>query len=82
MPTSKGEYTMDSMSEVFDVRDEIKDTIEFLTAPEVAQTSVGIQAYIQARLLEKRLDKLNAVINEYDSYIEKLAEKFDNEAIV
>jgi len=66
---------MESMSEVFDVRDEIKDAIEFLTSSEVAQTSVGIQAYIKARLLEKRLDKLNAVIDEYDAYIDKLAEK-------
>ena len=68
---------MYSMSEVYDVRDELVDTIEFLKAPEVAQTPVGIQAYIQARLLEKRLDKLNAEIREYDAYIDMLAEKED-----
>ena len=47
----------------------LKDTVEFLQASEVAQTSVGIQAYIQGNLLQKQIDAL-----EEDAYIDLLAE--------
>jgi len=46
----------------------LKDTVEFLQASEVAQTSVGIQAYIQGNLLQKQIDAL-----EEDAYIDELA---------
>jgi hypothetical protein len=46
----------------------LKDTVEFLHASEVAQTSVGIQAYIQGNLLQKQIDAL-----EEDAYIDELA---------
>ena len=45
----------------------LKDTVEFLQASEVAQTSVGIQAYIQGNLLQKQIDAL-----EEDTYIDLL----------
>lgn len=45
----------------------LKDTVEFLQASEVAQTSVGIQAYIQGNLLQKQIDAL-----EEDAYIDLL----------
>jgi hypothetical protein len=47
----------------------LKDTVEFLHASEVAQTSVGIQAYIQGNLLQKQIDAL-----EEDAYIDLLAD--------
>lgn len=47
----------------------LKDTVEFLQASEVAQTSVGIQAYIQGNLLQKQIDAL-----EEDAYIDLLAD--------
>ena len=46
----------------------LKDTVEFLHASEVAQTSVGIQAYIQGNLLQKQIDAL-----EEDAYIDELS---------
>jgi hypothetical protein len=46
----------------------LKDTVEFLQASEVAQTSVGIQAYIQSNLLQKQIDAL-----EEDAYIDEQA---------
>ena len=46
----------------------LKDTVEFLQASEVAQTSVGIQAYIQGNLLQKQIDAL-----EEDAYIDELS---------
>jgi len=46
----------------------LKDTVEFLQASEVAQTSVGIQAYIQGNLLQKQIDAL-----EEDAYIDEQA---------
>lgn len=46
----------------------LKDTVEFLQASEVAQTSVGIQAYIQGNLLQKQIDALGE-----DAYIDELA---------
>jgi hypothetical protein len=48
----------------------LKDTVEFLQASEVAQTSVGIQAYIQGNLLQKQI-----AILEEDEYIDQLAEE-------
>ena len=45
----------------------LKDTVEFLQASEVAQTSVGIQAYIQGNLLQKQIDAL-----EENAYIDLL----------
>ena len=45
----------------------LKDTVEFLQASEVAQTSVGIQAYIQGNLLQKQIGAL-----EEDAYIDLL----------
>jgi len=47
----------------------LKDTVEFLEASEVAQTPVGIAAYIQANILKKQIDKI-----EEDAYIESLAD--------
>ena len=46
----------------------LKDTVEFLHASEVAQTSVGIQAYIQGNLLQRQIDVL-----EENAYIDELA---------
>ena len=46
----------------------LKDTVEFLQASEVAQTSVGIQAYIQGNLLQKQIDALGE-----DAYIDELS---------
>ena len=46
----------------------LKDTVEFLHASEVAQTSVGIQAYIQGNLLQRQIDAL-----EEDAYIDELS---------
>jgi hypothetical protein len=46
----------------------LKDTVEFLQASEVAQTPVGIAAYIQARQLQKQIDAL-----EEDAYIDEQA---------
>lgn len=45
----------------------LKDTVEFLQASEVAQTPVGIQAYIQGNLLQKQIDAL-----EENAYIDLL----------
>lgn len=53
----------------------MKDTVEFLEASEVAQTSVGIAAYIQARNLQKAVALLEAEISEENAYIEQLAER-------
>ena len=47
----------------------LKDTVEFLQASEVVQTSVGIQAYIQGQILQKQIDAL-----EEDAYIDLLAD--------
>ena len=47
----------------------LKDTVEFLQASEVAQTSVGIQAYIQGQILQKQIDAI-----EEDAYIDLLAD--------
>ena len=47
----------------------LKDTVEFLQASEVTQTSVGIQAYIQGQILQKQIDAL-----EEDAYIDLLAD--------
>ena len=46
----------------------LKDTVEFLEASEVAQTPVGIAAYIQANILKKQIAEL-----EEDAYIDELA---------
>ena len=48
----------------------LKDTVEFLQASEVTQTSVGIQAYIQGNLLQKQIDAL-----EEDIYYDLMAEQ-------
>lgn len=73
---------MDTVSDLYDLRDEIASVVEFLKASEVAQTSVGIAAYIEARILEKRLAKLNLEIAENEKYLDNLAEKFDNGAVL
>jgi hypothetical protein len=54
----------------------LKDTAEFLEASEVAQTPVGIQAYIQAQILNKKIVELQQEIDEEDAYIDLLAEKY------
>ena len=46
----------------------LKDTVEFLQASEVAQTPVGIAAYIQSQHLQKQIDAL-----EEDAYIDEQA---------
>jgi len=64
--------------QTFDTRqilDVMKDTVEFLQASEVAQTSVGIQAYIQGNLLQKQIAVLEKEIEEEDNFIEMLAER-------
>ena len=64
--------------QTFDTRqilDVMKDTVEFLQASEVAQTSVGIQAYIQGKLLQKKIAVLEKEIEEEDNFIEMLAER-------
>jgi len=45
----------------------LKDTVEFLEASEVAQTPIGIQAYCQAKILQRQIDAL-----EEDAYIDLL----------
>lgn len=45
----------------------LKDTVEFLEASEVAQTPVGIAAYIQANILKEQIAEL-----EEDAYIDLL----------
>lgn len=54
----------------------LKDTVEFLEASEVAQTSVGISAYIQASILKKQIVELEKDIADEDAYIDQLAEKW------
>ena len=54
----------------------LKDTAEFLQASEVAQTPVGIQAYIQAQILNRQIEDLEAEIAEEDAYINLLAERY------
>lgn len=54
----------------------LKDTAEFLEASEVAQTPIGISAYIQAQILNKQIVELEQEIAEEDAYIDLLAEKY------
>lgn len=53
----------------------MKDTVEFLEASEVAQTSVGIAAYIQANNLKKAMALLEQELSEEDAFIQQLAER-------
>lgn len=53
----------------------MKETVEFLQASEVTQTSVGIQAYIQGQHLEKQIAKLEAEIAEEDAYFDQMAQR-------
>jgi hypothetical protein len=53
----------------------MKDTVEFLQASEVAQTSVGIQAYIQGQHLERQIAALEAEVAEEDRAIDLMAEQ-------
>jgi len=64
--------------QTFDTRqllDVMKDTVEFLQASEVTQTPVGIQAYIQGKLLQKQIVVLEKEIEEENNFIEMLAER-------
>lgn len=64
--------------QTFDTRqllDVMKDTVEFLQASEVTQTPVGIQAYIQGKLLQKQISALEAEVAEEDAYIDMMAER-------
>lgn len=53
----------------------LKDTVEFLQASEVAQTSVGIQAYIQGQLLQKQIDSIVLETAEEDLALQMMAEQ-------
>jgi len=55
----------------------LKDTAEFLEASEVAQTPIGIAAYIQATILKKQIAALEKEFWEEDRWIDLMAEKLD-----
>jgi chromosome segregation ATPase len=68
---------MNSMSEVYDLRDELKKIVEFIKSSEQIETRKSGCYRTQVEILEKRIEILDNEISEYDSYVDQIAEKFD-----